>query len=101
MHSQPAVIVLAAGRSARFDGQGNKLMQNLGPLSVLGTTVSHALATDLPVVLVTTPFMQVVMEAGTRSMPIQEKSTNLFALQSDPMPILFSRNCQSDHPPNY
>ena len=54
MHSRPVVIVLAAGRSARFDGQGNKLMQNLGPLSVLGTTVSHALATDLPVVLVTT-----------------------------------------------
>lgn len=55
MHAQPVVIVLAAGRSSRFDGDGNKLAQNLGPLSLLGTTLSHALATDLPVVLVTTP----------------------------------------------
>jgi molybdenum cofactor cytidylyltransferase len=61
MHAQPVVIVLAAGSSARFDGVGNKLTQNLGPLSVLGTTLSHALATDLPVVLVTT--MQLAPEA--------------------------------------
>lgn len=54
MHSQPVVVVLAAGRSSRFDGGSNKLAQNLGPLSVLGTTLSHALATELPVVLVTT-----------------------------------------------
>jgi molybdenum cofactor cytidylyltransferase len=54
MHSQPVVVVLAAGRSSRFDGGSNKLAQNLGPLSVLGMTLSHALATELPVVLVTT-----------------------------------------------
>lgn len=55
MHAQPVVIVLAAGRSSRFNGGSNKLLQDLGPLSVLSTTLSHALATELPVVLVTTP----------------------------------------------
>lgn len=54
MRSLPTVIVLAAGRGSRFGSSSNKLTQSLGPLSVLGTTLSHALASQLPVLLVTT-----------------------------------------------
>ncbi len=54
MHTQAVVIVLAAGPGSRFDAPaaGHKLLQPLGPLSVLGTTLSNALASGLPVVLV-------------------------------------------------
>ncbi|WP_418320626.1 nucleotidyltransferase family protein [Piscinibacter sakaiensis] len=56
MQARPAVIVLAAGAGARFDGAGgHKLAQELLDASVLGTTLRHAVASHLPVVVVTTP----------------------------------------------
>ena len=54
MNSRPAVIVLAAGKGSRFLGTDHKLAQSLGTLSVLGTTLRQAIASTLPVVVVTT-----------------------------------------------
>lgn len=54
MKSGPAVVVLAAGQGSRFRGLQHKLSQGLGVSTVLGTTISNALATGLPVVVVTT-----------------------------------------------
>jgi molybdenum cofactor cytidylyltransferase len=57
MMSRPAVIVLAAGRGSRFLGTDHKLAQSLGSLTVLGTTLRQAIASQLPVIVVTTePF---------------------------------------------
>jgi molybdenum cofactor cytidylyltransferase len=56
---RPAVVVLAAGRGTRFRGPGHKLEQNLGDGpgadTLLARTLRHAIATQLPVVVVTTP----------------------------------------------
>ena len=54
MTSRPAVIVLAAGRGSRFLGTDHKLAQSLGGLTVLGTTLRQAIASQLTVVVVTT-----------------------------------------------
>jgi molybdenum cofactor cytidylyltransferase len=54
MKGRPAVIVLAAGRGSRFGGAGHKLVQGLGGTTVLGQTLRHAVASQLPVVVVTT-----------------------------------------------
>lgn len=54
MNAQPAVIVLAAGKGSRFLGADHKLAQRLGSATVLATTLRHAVATQLPVVVVTT-----------------------------------------------
>jgi molybdenum cofactor cytidylyltransferase len=54
MKVQPAVIVLAAGRGSRFLGTDHKLAQRLGTATVLATTLRHAIASALPVVVVTT-----------------------------------------------
>jgi molybdenum cofactor cytidylyltransferase len=54
MKSRPAVIVLAAGRGERFLGAAHKLGQPLGDTTVLGTTLRNAIASQLPVVVVTT-----------------------------------------------
>jgi molybdenum cofactor cytidylyltransferase len=54
MRSRPAVIVLAAGSGKRFLGAAHKLSQALGGATVLGTTLRHAIASQLPVVVVTT-----------------------------------------------
>ena len=54
MTARPAVIVVAAGKGTRFADADHKLAQNLGAHSVLGTTLRHAIASDLPVVVVTT-----------------------------------------------
>jgi molybdenum cofactor cytidylyltransferase len=54
MKSRPAVIVLAAGLGSRFGGVSHKLSESLGHLSVLGSTLRHAIASHLPVVVVTT-----------------------------------------------
>lgn len=51
-HRQAAVIVLAAGRSARFRGEGHKLAQPLGDENVLDASLRHAQATGLRVVAV-------------------------------------------------
>ena len=54
MKARPAVIVLAAGTGSRFAAPGHKLMQRLGLSTVLGSTLRHALASHLPVIVVTT-----------------------------------------------
>jgi molybdenum cofactor cytidylyltransferase len=54
MNSPAAVIVLAAGRGSRFLGTNHKLAQTLGSQTVLGSTLSQAIASQLPVVVVTT-----------------------------------------------
>lgn len=54
MKNQPVIVVLAAGRGSRFRGAGHKLAQSLGSQSVLGQTITHAIASGLPVVVVTT-----------------------------------------------
>lgn len=54
MTTRPAVIVVAAGKGTRFADVDHKLAQNLGAHSVLGTTLRHAIASELPVVVVTT-----------------------------------------------
>jgi len=55
---RPAVVVLAAGRGTRFHGPGHKLEQRLGGANgadtLLARTLRHAIATRLPVVVVTT-----------------------------------------------
>ena len=55
MGGRPAVIVLAAGKGSRFLGADHKLAQSLGPMTVLGCTLQHAIASHLQVVVVTTP----------------------------------------------
>lgn len=52
--NRPTVVVLAAGRGSRFAGGSHKLMQALGSASVLATTLRHAIASQLPLVVVTT-----------------------------------------------
>ena len=54
MVARPAVIVLAAGKGSRFLGTDHKLAQGLDGATVLGTTLQHAIASHLPVVVVTT-----------------------------------------------
>ena len=54
MTERPAVIVLAAGKGSRFLGTEHKLAQSLGALTVLGSTLQQAIASQLPVVVVTT-----------------------------------------------
>jgi molybdenum cofactor cytidylyltransferase len=54
MADQAAVIVLAAGKGSRFEGGAHKLAQRLGDSSVLVQTMAHALASRLPVIVVTT-----------------------------------------------
>ena len=54
MKTQPAVIVLAAGRGSRFLGTEHKLAQRLGGGTLLGTTLRHAIESHLQVIVVTT-----------------------------------------------
>jgi molybdenum cofactor cytidylyltransferase len=54
MRYRPTVIVVAAGRSSRFEGPGHKLEQAFMGSTVLGTTVRNAVASQLPVLVVTT-----------------------------------------------
>lgn len=55
MPASPTVVVLAAGRGSRFDGGSEgKLGQPLDGSTVLGTTLANAIASRLPVVVVTT-----------------------------------------------
>lgn len=58
MDDGPVVVVLAAGRGARFDaaqrGLGHKLAQPFGDSTVLGSTLAQVAASGLPHVVVTT-----------------------------------------------
>lgn len=55
MRTPPTIIVLGAGRGSRYTGPRHKLAESLGTDSVLKRTVSNALASGLPVLVVTTP----------------------------------------------
>lgn len=54
MKSRATVLVLAAGKGSRFLGAEHKLAQALGGATVLATTLRHAVASQLGVVVVTT-----------------------------------------------
>ena len=54
MRFRPTLLVLAAGSGTRFGGPLHKLAQTFGSSTVLGSTVSHAVQTQLPVLVVTT-----------------------------------------------
>ena len=54
MKSRVVLVVLAAGQGSRFGPGGHKLSQKLGSSTVLGTTLAHALISQLSVVVVTT-----------------------------------------------
>ncbi|HJV70779.1 nucleotidyltransferase family protein [Ideonella sp.] len=54
MKTPPTIIVLGAGRGSRYTGARHKLAEPLGSDSVLKLTVSNALASGLPVVVITT-----------------------------------------------
>lgn len=54
MDSSPVVVVLAAGAGSRFHGRGHKLTQRFGASTVIGTTLTHAVRSGLPVRVVTT-----------------------------------------------
>lgn len=59
MWSQPTVIVLAAGRGSRFKGPQHKLAQPLeGGAPVLVSTLRRAVASQLPVLVVTTAALE-------------------------------------------
>lgn len=69
MVARPAVIVLAAGKGSRFLGADHKLAQTLGASTVLGTTLQHAIASDLQVVVVTT---QALADLACRSVAARD-----------------------------
>ena len=69
MNTQPAVIVLAAGKGSRFLGSHHKLAQQLGSATVLGATLRHAIASQLQVVVVTT---QAFAELARRSIAARD-----------------------------
>lgn len=54
MKNSPTIVVLAAGRGSRFIGPQHKLAQPLGAVTVMGQTIANAMASRLPVVVVTT-----------------------------------------------
>jgi molybdenum cofactor cytidylyltransferase len=54
MKSRVVLVILAAGQGSRFGPGGHKLSQKLGSSTVLGTTLGHALISQLSVVVVTT-----------------------------------------------
>ncbi|MBK8104285.1 MAG: nucleotidyltransferase family protein [Betaproteobacteria bacterium] len=54
MRFRPSIVITAAGAGRRFGGPLHKLEQPFDGSTVLGTTVRHAVETQLPVVVVTT-----------------------------------------------
>lgn len=69
MGGRPAVIVLAAGKGSRFLGVEHKLAQSLGASTVLGSTLQHAIASHLQVVVVTT---QALADVARRSVAARD-----------------------------
>ena len=57
MRFRPSIVVPAAGPGSRFGGPVHKLMQPFNGSTVLGTTLRHAVESQLPVLLVTTAQM--------------------------------------------
>jgi molybdenum cofactor cytidylyltransferase len=55
MATARTVIVLAAGKGSRFSAASHKLAAAFGDSGVLATTLRHAIASQLHVVVVTTP----------------------------------------------
>lgn len=53
MRFRPSIVIPAAGLGRRFGGTLHKLEQPFDGSTVLGTTVRHAIETQLPVVVVT------------------------------------------------
>lgn len=53
MRLRPTIVVLAAGSGSRFHGAAHKLEQPLGDSTVLGSTLSRAIQTGCPVIVVT------------------------------------------------
>jgi molybdenum cofactor cytidylyltransferase len=62
MRFRPTIVVPAAGRGSRFGGPLHKLEQPFEGGTVLGTTLRHAIQTQLAVVVVTTAAL--VAEVG-------------------------------------
>ena len=54
MRLRPTIIVPAAGLGSRFGGAVHKLEQDFDGSTVLGSTVRHAIESQLPVLVVTT-----------------------------------------------
>ena len=54
MRFRPTIVVPAAGFGSRFGGPLHKLAQPFDGATVLGTTVRHAIESQLPVVVLTT-----------------------------------------------
>ena len=61
MRFRPTIVIPAAGRGSRFAGPQHKLEQPFGGSTVLGSTVRHAVQTQLPVVVVTTEALQPIV----------------------------------------
>jgi molybdenum cofactor cytidylyltransferase len=55
MAAECTVIVLAAGKGSRFTAVSHKLAASFGDAGVLATTLRHAIASQMQVVVVTTP----------------------------------------------
>lgn len=63
----PTLIVLGAGRGSRFQGGGHKLARRFKGSTVFGLTLSRALASGLPVKVVTTePLVPLVLPQVAR-----------------------------------
>jgi molybdenum cofactor cytidylyltransferase len=76
MRFRPAIIVPAAGRGSRFGGPLNKLAQPFEDGTVLGSTLRRAVASQLPVVVVTTAGLAglVAQHMSTRDIVVLEET---------------------------
>lgn len=82
---RPVVVVLAAGRGLRFRGQGHKLEQALGAETVLGCTLKNAMATRLPVVVVSSERLASSVRRLVASRDVVELSE--FDAKGRPLPV--------------
>lgn len=68
IRNPPTIVVVAAGQGSRFHGAGHKLTQRLHGDSILSITLGHAMATRLPVFIVTTATLaRTVRDASAKS----------------------------------
>ena len=58
MRARPLLIILAAGRGSRFTADGHKLEQPLEGLTLFARTLVSAIASHLPVLVVTTQMLE-------------------------------------------